>query len=55
MNFKPTITKTILSILFGLFAGYLALTKGIEFFLALIVITLLIYSIWSLFQKKKKH
>ena len=63
MNFKPTMLKTIIAIILGLVIGYLlawqeTMSFGWMFHMNVFsvispVLIVLIYVIWSLFDKKK--
>jgi len=65
MKFKPTLWKSIISVVFGLILGiyssqtinWKTISKGYEFniysIIGFIIGFVIIYIIWSLFQKKK--
>jgi ABC-type sugar transport system permease subunit len=61
MNFKPTLGKTITSILSGFIIAFLIILRTIfgnsiswfDFILRWIVVSIIIYLIWSLLQKEK--
>ena len=61
MNFKPTLSKTIVSVILGLFGGffYWAFTFPlgnryplINWIISGLIITIILYIIWSLLEKK---
>lgn len=61
MNFKSTLWKSIISIILGFIPGYFAGTRIIiggslllrDLIIVWIISVLIIYIIWSLFQKKE--
>jgi hypothetical protein len=65
MNFKPTLWKTIISLIAGVVAGYIDVIRGcptnicrIDYYLVnnlwiYLIVLALIYIIWGWFEKKK--
>jgi hypothetical protein len=59
MNFKPTLPKSIASLLIALFFGYLFGRPGFrfdmgDFLMISIPLLVVVYVIWSLAEKNKK-